>query len=104
MKKILACTIIPLTLTGLLLAGCRSEEPKKPPVKDTTTQAIQTAADKAHEVIDKTAAASQTLAEKAEELKATARQAATDMSATILKDSERDPAKADEPKPADTNK
>jgi outer membrane murein-binding lipoprotein Lpp len=100
MKKILAGAIVPLTLTGLLLAGCRSEEPKNTPGKET----IQTAADKAHEVIDKTAAASQTLAEKAEELKATARQAATDMSATILKDSERDPAKADEPKPADTQK
>lgn len=104
MKKILAGVIIPLTLTGFLLTGCRSEEPKKTPEKEAASQAIQSAADKAHEVVDKTAAASQTLAEKAEELKATARQAATDMSATILKDSERDPAKADEPKPADTQK
>jgi gas vesicle protein len=104
MNKILAGAIIPLIVTGLLLTGCRSEEPQKTPAKEATSQAIQTAADKAHEVIDKTAAASQTLAEKAEELKATARQAATDMSATILKDSERDPAKADEPKPADTQK
>lgn len=104
MRKILASAVISLTLAGLLLTGCRSEEPKKTPEKEAASQAIQSAADKAHEVIDKTAAASQTLAEKAEEIKATARQAATDMSATILKDSERDPEKADEPKPADTHK
>jgi len=100
MKKILASLCITTALTGLLLSGCRSEEPKEPPKKE----AIQAAADKAHEIIDKTAATSQTLAEKAEEIKATARQAAADMSTTILKDSTRDPEQTDKPKPDDTRK
>lgn len=100
MKKILASLFITTALTSLLLSGCRSEEPKEPP----KNEAIQAAADKAHELIDKTAATSQTLAEKAEEIKATARQAATDMSATILKDSARDPEQTDKPQPDDTRK
>jgi len=100
MKKMLVSLCITTVLAGLLLSGCRSEEPKEPPKKE----AIQAAADKAHEIIDKTAATSQTLAEKAEEIKATARQAAADMSATILKDSEQDPEQADKPAPADTRK
>ncbi len=97
MKKLLISVCITTAMASLLLAGCRSEEPKEPPKKE----AIQAAADKAHELIDKTATTSQTLAEKAEEIKATARQAATDMSATILKDSERDPEQTDKPKSDD---
>ena len=84
MKKIFLTAM----LTSLMLSGCNSEEPKQPPAKETTTQAIQAAADKAHEVIDKTATASQSLAEKATEIKNAAQKAATDMSATIQKSSE----------------
>jgi outer membrane murein-binding lipoprotein Lpp len=101
MTNKLTAVFIATTLTGLLLSGCRSEKPKEPQPKEAATQAIQTAAEKAHEVIDKTAATSQTIAEKAEEIKATARQAATDISATILKDSQQDPEKSEAPKSTD---
>lgn len=81
MKKIFVVTM----LAALALAGCRSEEPKQPPAKESANQAIQSAADKAHEMINKTATASQSMAEKAAEIKETARKAANDMSATVLK-------------------
>lgn len=97
----LTTIVIATALTGLLLSGCRNEEPKEPQSKEAATQAIQSAAEKAHEVIDKTAATSQTLAEKAEEIKQTAKQAATDISATILKEDKQEPEKSDAPKSAD---
>ena len=94
-----ALPILTVTLASLMLAGCKNEEPKQPPVKETTTKAIQAAADKAHAVIDKTATTSQTVAEKAEEIKATARKAANDMSATIQKSSTQNMEKAPETEP-----
>lgn len=59
-----------------------------PTPKETTSPAIQTATDKAHEVIDKTATASQTFAEKAVEIKDIILKAAADISATLQKSSE----------------
>ena len=93
-------TLVTVTFASLMLAGCKNEEPKQQPVKETTTQAIQAAADKAHAAIDKTAATSQTLVEKAEEIKDTARKAANDMSATIQKSSTQNMEKAPETQPA----
>ena len=100
MKKIILTALATVTFASLMLSGCKNEEPKQPPVKETTTTAIQAAADKAHAVIDKTATASQTLAEKAEEIKATARKAATDMSATIQKSNTQNKENAPETQPA----
>ncbi|MDD3815515.1 MAG: hypothetical protein PHZ02_12820 [Desulfocapsaceae bacterium] len=105
MKKIFFMTAM---FASLIIGGCSSEEPKEQPVKDSTNQVIQAAADKAHEVIDKTAAASKSLAEKAEEIKDTARKAASDMSATLQKDNEQVTEKATDtqeaPAPAETHK
>ena len=89
-----------VTFASLMLSGCKNEGPKQPPVKETTTKAIQAAADKAHAVIDKTATASQTLAEKAEEIKDTARKAANDMSTTIQKSNTQNMEKVPEAQPA----
>jgi outer membrane murein-binding lipoprotein Lpp len=100
MKKIMLTALATVTFSSLMLAGCKNEEPKQPPVKETTTKAIQAAADKAHAVIDKAATTSQTLAEKAEEIKDTARKAANDMSATIQKNNAQNMEKAPEPQPA----
>lgn len=100
MKKIILTALATVTFTSLILSGCKNEGPKQPPAKETTNQAIQAAADKAHAVIDKTATASQTLAEKAEEIKNTARKAANDMSSTIQKSSTLNMEKTPEPKPA----
>ena len=87
-------------LTSLMISGCKSEEPKQPPVKETTTQAIQAAADKAHKAIDKAETASQSLTERANKIKDAARKAATDMSATIQKSSAQVTEKTTEPQPA----
>ncbi len=100
MKKIMLTALATVTFASLMLSGCKNEEPKQPPVKETTTKAIQAAADKAHAVIDKTATASQTLAEKAEEIKDTARKAANDMSATIQKSNTQNMEKVPETQPA----
>jgi hypothetical protein len=100
MTKIMLTALATVTFATLMLGGCKNEEPKQPPVKETTTQAIQAAADKAHAAIDKTATASQTLVEKAEEIKDTARKAANDMSATIQKSSTQNMEKAPETQPA----
>lgn len=102
MKKIFATTCMTALFTSLMFSGCSSEEPKEPPAKDSAAQAIQAAADKAHEVIDKTATASQTLAEKAEEIKDTARKAASDMSATLQKSDPRNMEKTPETPSAPT--
>jgi len=104
MKKIFISTL----LAGLLFSGCSSEEPKTPSTEETTSPAIQTATDKAHEVIDKTATASQTLAEKAAEIKEIAVKAAADISATLQNKSEQVTEKATEsqeaPSAAETHK
>lgn len=84
MKKFFFITM----LASLMFSGCSSEEPKAPPTEETTSPAIQSATDKAHEVIDKTATASQTLTEKAVEIKDIVLKAAADISATIQKSSE----------------
>jgi hypothetical protein len=100
MKKIMLTTLATVTFASLILSGCKNEEPKQPPVKETTTKAIQAAADKAHAGIDKTAATSQTLAKMAEEMKDSARKAANDMNATLQKSSPQDIEKAPETQPA----
>ncbi|MFH2123925.1 MAG: hypothetical protein ABIJ50_10645 [Pseudomonadota bacterium] len=100
--------LIAIFASLIISAGCSSDEPKKQPVKGSTDQTIQTAADKAHEVIDKTANASKSLVEKAEEIKDAARKAASDMSASIKKDKEQVTEKATDPQttpaPADSHK
>ncbi|MBU0663561.1 MAG: hypothetical protein KJ990_03350 [Proteobacteria bacterium] len=105
MKKII---MIAIFASLIISAGCSSEEPKEQPVKDSTNQAIQAAADKAHEVIDKTATASKSIVEKAEEIKDAARKAASDMSASIQKDNEQVKEKTttpqEAPAPADSHK
>lgn len=105
MKKIFFMTAM---FASLIICGCSSEEPKEEPVKDSTNQAIQTAADKAHEVIDKTANASKSFVEKAEEIKDAARKAANDMSATLQKGNEQVTEKATDaqeaPAPTGTHK
>lgn len=95
MKKFLVIACISAACTSFLLSGCSSEEPKEQPKKES---AIQAAADKAKEVIDKTATSSQNFAEKAKEIKDTARKAAADMSATVLKSSPQTTEKAADPK------
>jgi hypothetical protein len=100
MKKILVSGCITVVLSSFLLCGCSSEEPKEQPKKESASQAIQSAADKAKEAIDKTAASSKNLAEKAEEIKDTARKAAADMSATVLKSNPQAIDNAADPKEA----
>lgn len=100
MKNIILSALVTATFASLMISGCKNEGPKQPPAKETTTQAIQTAADKAHAVIDKTATTSQTLTERANEIKDAARKAATDMSATIQKSSPQITEKTTEPRPA----
>jgi gas vesicle protein len=102
MKKIL----ITAMFASLMFSGCSSEEPKESPVEKSTSQAIQAAADKAHQVIDKTATTSQTLANKATEIKDAAKKAASDMSASIQKSSEQVTEEATEtyPAPAEAHK
>lgn len=106
MKKALTLAISSsLLLFGLM--GCSNEEPKKEaPPKESATQSIQAAADKAHKAIDKTAATSQNLAEKAMEIKDTATKAANEMSATIQKSGEiiKEQALAPQPTPAEPEK
>ncbi len=86
MKKRVATACVTALLHSLILSGCSNDEPKAPPAKDATAQAIEAAKDKAHAVVDKTAAATQSMAEKAIEIKGTATKAAADLSATLQKD------------------
>jgi seryl-tRNA synthetase len=102
MKKFLIIACISAACSSFLLSGCSSEEPKEQPKKESASQAIQAAADKAKEAIDKTAASSKNLAEKAEEIKDTARKAAADMSATVLKSNPQAIDNATVPKEAPT--
>ena len=100
MKKIMLTALATVTFASLMLSGCKNEGPEQPPAKETTNQAIQAAADKAHAIIDKTATASQTFTERANEIKDAARKAATDMSATIQKSSTQNMEKTAEAQPA----
>jgi hypothetical protein len=106
MKKIISSSLITATFVGLILSGCKNEEPKQPPVKETSSKSIQAATDQAHAVIDKTATTSQALTERANEIKDAARKAATDMSAAIQQSSPQVTEKTTEPQPtpAETHK
>lgn len=100
MKNTMLTTLVTVTCASLMFSGCKNEGPQQPPAKETTNQAIQAAADKAHAIIDKTATASQTFTERANEIKDVARRAATDMSATIQKSSTQNTEKTAEAQPA----
>ena len=74
MKKILMTAM----LASLMLFGCKSEEPKKPPVTEPTSQSMKSAADKAHEAINKAETASEASTEKAAAIKETVQESTID--------------------------